>query len=332
MIKRFNFCKLLFSLLLLIFSAHPVCAESFRVHRTVTLPLAVNGTPYSVKAGINDAVIILLPEDKTFLQGYELFFKVPQTVAEWRDSVAWCFYDPVSPEPDENIIDYTGEHGPIGTFNSLSINVQVPLDENCKDTIKRNAYSKFMEKFPVPQNNKVFLRMQLAMKGVPEDIDQKYFEITAKPILNEKGRLLINAVPPAETELQSYTVYVDGNAEEIDESGLIIDSGIHDISIVSDFYRNELRTVTVEKAQNTSVNIQLRDIAPSLVINCPDIAELFLDDEPVENNREPFTVSQGEHQLRITAGNYETLRTINALNGRSYRISVSIEVDLEEEE
>lgn len=307
-------------------------AESFRVHATKSVELNESGTPEKIEAGINDAVVIILPEDLSLIQGIELSFKVPETVAEWTDSVAWCFYDEVKPEPSVKTIDYSGIRGNLRTFNANTLNIQVPLSEEAKGTIKKSAYASLLDKVPQNINGKLFLRLQLAMKGVPEDIDKKKFVITVRPIFIDKGKLNVIPEPPEETELKPYTTFIDGNTVENDETGYILEPGTHTVTVVSDFYRNETRTVTVEQGQKLALTVKLRDIAPAVQINSPASAEVYLDNEKIENIHEYITISQGEHEIRFVVGDYETVRTLNAVNGRNYTVSLTLEADISEEE
>ncbi len=307
-------------------------AETFRVHSVKTVDVNESATPEKVEAGINDAVIIVLPEDMSLIQGVELSFKVPDTVAEWTDSVAWSFYDEVKPEPSAKNIDYSGIRGNLQTFNSKNLNIQVPLTKEAKSSIRKSAYAVLLDKVPQIINGKLFLRMQLAMKGVPEDIDKTDFVITVRPIFIDKGKLTVSAEPPEETELKPYTLFIDGQTVEYDEKGFILDTGTHTVSLVSDFYRNETRTVTLEQGQKLILNVKLRDIAPALQINAPASAEIYLDNEKIEDSHKLIAIEQGEHEIRFIVGDYETVKTVNAVNGRNYTVSLTLEADISEEE
>lgn len=305
-------------------------AETFRVHQTIVLPVKVNEESVPIKAGINDAISIEMPPDMSFVQGIELYIKVPQIVASWHDSVAWSIYNEISPSPTEKNIDYTGTRMIVGTFNSLSLNIQVPLKQ--KNSIKKNPYAFYVEEIPDVKGNKMFFRLQIAMKGVPEEIDDALFEITAKPILINKGRLLLKTEPPKDQKEEPYTVFIDEKLVDIPNEGLLIDTGVHNLSIVSDFYRNEMRTITVQQAKTYSLNVTFRDITPIIVISAPSNAIIFLDNNEIENKSVPFSVPQGEHKVRFVIGDYEVVKSVTAVNGRSYTVSLDIDATISETE
>lgn len=305
-----------------------ITAESFRVHQTHELTVSAAGESNTIKAGINDAVVLILPEDKSFIQGIEISIKVPQIVASWHDSVAWSFYDGIDPLPSADIIDYSGTRSSVGTFNALSLNLQIPLSE--KNTIKKTPYAFYVKDIPAVSGNKLFFRLQLAMKGVPDEISEAQFEITAKPILIEKGRLVITVAPPSDASLQPYTAFIDGSAVKLDKKGIVLDCGVHNISLVSDFYRNELRTATIEQAKTTTMLITFRDITPMILITAPSDAIIYFDETKMENTKSPFSVQQGEHTVRFVVGDYEVVKTVNAVNGCSYTVSITVDATVSE--
>ena len=170
------------------------------------------------------------------------------------------------------------------------------------------------------------------MKGIPESFDKELFDITIKPIYIDKGRLVLDLKYPVNQQLETiekpYTIFIDEIPTNLNDSNTILDTGIHHISIVSDFYRNETRIFTIEQAQSTLLEIQLRDIAPTLQFLIPAGTQIFLDDNLIENGEIPFIVSQGEHIIRCVIGDYEVIKSIQVINGRSYIVNLKFEMDI----
>ena len=79
------------------------------------------------------------------------------------------------------------------------------------------------------------------------------------------------------------------------------------------------------------VAITLRGIAPTVQIIYPDTAAAYFDDQPV-TVKTPFVAEEGEHTVRFVIGNYETVRTVNVVKGRSYTIALSVDASITEEE
>lgn len=322
----------------LIFSA-AIYAENFRVHKTVDIQVPQNleelnhieslDFSNTIEAEINDGVIIKLPDDMTYIEGIELKIKIPQLVAEWPNSVVYTFYNNLSPTPNTDVIDYRGVRAHTNIFPSrLSLVVQIPLKESIK--LKASPYAAIVPFIPEIINNSIFFRLQLAMKGVPNDFEKSKFIITAKPIFTDKGKLELEILPPSNTELQPYTVFIDGTDYTHKEKELFLNTGLHSVSIVSDFYRNEVRNVMIAQTESSKVAITLRDITPEIHITAPDNAKIFIDGKEIENWSNVMQISQGDHSFRFVVGDYEIMKTVKAENGRSYTVSIGIDATITE--
>jgi hypothetical protein len=78
------------------------------------------------------------------------------------------------------------------------------------------------------------------------------------------------------------------------------------------------------------LEVELRDIAPTLQVIAPDNTKIFLDEVEIPYTKDAFVISQGEHMIRFVVGDYETVRSIQAVNGRSYVVNLSLEVEVTE--
>lgn len=320
--------------LLAVLAQFPAWAEPFRVTKTHLVQLAASAdaeqTQVTVTAGINDCIAVRLPDSMTFVQGIEFNIKIPQEVSVWRDSVAYSLYDDVSPQPEPERIDYEGTRVYVGTFpERLNYIVQVPLTG--QNSIKESPYAKKIPVVPDSSKNVIFFRMQLAMKGVDDSVYASRFDVTVKPIFRAIGRLHISVSDPASKKdpAGQYTVFAD---EKRQDSGntLLLKSGMHHISLVSDSYRNEVRSVTVEQAKDSYLRIELRDIKPTLLVTAPEAAQVFFDGEPLQGAGRSFVIVPGEHVLRCVISDYETVKTFTAANGRSYNIAFTVDAVLSE--
>lgn len=305
-------------------SAH---AENFRVRKLI--PIAFNGITekITVESGINDALWVTLPKDLTYISGVELNLKIPEDLVTWRDSVAYMLYEGLEPSPSENTQSYYGEHIHVATIpGNFSLTIYAPVSNDF--SIKDNPYS---VKLPVqPALPGIFLRFMMVMKGVPESLENSILEITAKPVLKNKGALALTTNPPSSEEKQ-YSVFIDDLPVQ-DYKHKILTTGEHHLSIVSDSYRNELRTFRIEQAKTTSLSVNLRGIEPLLKLLCPKDTQVFLDGNPIKVSSEPIIVTQGEHTVKFILGDYEIVKTVSAMNGRTYSVNLNVDASISEED
>lgn len=360
--------KLLFFLTVLFFSQNLFSYESFRVHKTIVVDMTDEITPTKAVLEVNDALVIKVPKNPLFLKALSLEVKIPPEVAEFRDSVAYFLYTDINPKPSENIIDYRGTRAFINTFPTrLSCNLLIPLFSSVE--LQDSPYSIVLPPAMNDNSGYIFFRLQLVMKGTPINIWDSSFVIDVKPVLEDKGILELNVLAPELstssekdenlidfsisndesiensesdklkgpniiniTGTSLYTLFIDGKIPDFTNEKIILPSGTHHLSIVSELYRSEVRTVVIEQAQTTKLDVLLKDVTPLVEISAPDGVQVFLDSEEISNWKEAFTVTEGNHLLKFILGGYEKLQSFEAFNGKTYRFSLNLDVNYVESE
>lgn len=310
----------------------PFClwSESFRVNKvTVTQVEQTLGYETSVEMGINDALSVSLPEDRTFIEGLELKMEIPENIAYWVDSVACSVYSDIKPNPSVKQIDYSGTRVFVQTLpGKLSWVLQIPITKD--NSLKVNKYITKVDTIIEPKNNSVFIRFQPVMKGIPEETLKSIIPITIKPLLIDKGQLNIELTPPQSQEnLSLCTIYVD--EKPVDKTKkIILDTGIHNISVISEDYRNENRTVRIDQAKTTDLKIEMKSIEPTLLITAPEGTLILFDEQEFNQIGKEFVISEGEHKIKFVIGNYEITRTITAIKGKTYSANFSFDLEITE--
>ena len=327
-----NYCarKALFSLLLLLGSS-ALGAESFRVSKVHELAVVQTAeSEGTARLGINEALAITLPADQTFIEGLELKFDIPESVASWMDSVACSVYANISPTPKATQIDYNGTRAYVRTLpGKLSWVLQIPLKKD--NSIKSNNYTTKVDTVITPSKNVIFVRLQPVMKGVPEETLNAIIPITVKPILMNKGQLAFKLLPP-EKKLEPCTIFIDDKLIPFAESSkVLLDIGVHDISVISDSYRNEVRTVRIDRAKTTELTVTMKSLEPTLLITAPEGTSVLLDDVKCTTFGKEFVISEGEHKIKFTIGDYEIVRSITAIKGKTYTANFALDLQIQED-
>ncbi len=322
--------KILFSLFL---SAGMILlnAESFRVGKVHEVSVAQTvDSEVIAKLGINEALAIILPPEQTFIEGLELKFEIPEAVASWMDSVACSVYANISPTPKASQIDYSGTRAYVRTLpGKLSWVLQIPIKK--ENSIKSDNYTTKVDTIVTPSKNIVFMRLQPVMKGVPEETLNSIIPITVKPILANKGQLSLNLVSPEEN-LSPCTVFIDDKIAPLPaDKKLLLDTGVHNISIISESYRNEVRTVRIDRAKTTELTVEMKSLEPTLLITAPEGTEVLLDDVKCTIFGKEFVITEGEHKIKFSFGDYEITRSINAIKGKTYTANFSLDLQIQEE-
>ncbi len=329
-----NFCKsnkkILISLSFVILVSS-LFAESFRIKKVHVLDVTNESQSSSATLGINESLAINLPEDKTFIEGIEVKMVIPEAVALWRDSVACSLYNNIRPTPNSNQIDYNGTRIYVKTIPpKLSWILQIPLREN--SSLKSDQYTTLVDSIPDISKNVIFLRFQPVMKGIPEETMNSKLQITVKPILINKGRLRLS-LSTTDDKLKPCTLFIDDDSFDLNNQNkdILLSSGIHNISIISEFYRSEMRTVRIDLAKNTDLQINMKSIEPTLFITKPEGVSVYFDDVPCEIFDKEFAISEGDHKIKFIVGNYEVARTISVIKGKTYKVNFNIDLQIVEE-
>ena len=308
-------------------------AESFRTSKLHYLSLqSESGSEVQELLGTNESLAIKLPEDKTFLEGLEIKVDIPESIAYWQDCVACSVYNKITPDPNPANIDYSGSRQFVSTLpGKLSWVLQIPLKK--ENSFKQNQYTSMMDNVFLPTNDIVFIRLQPVMKGVPEETLNSKIKFNVKPLLSDKGALIIKLLhQDSEEKAENSTIYIDENIVSLPKEGRIfLDKGVHNISVVSSAYRNESRTVRIDQAKTTEIQIELKSISPSVFITAPEGSRVFLDDKAFTDLGKETYISEGEHKIRFLIGDYEIVRSISAINGKTYKANCSVSLEIEEE-
>jgi len=319
------------------FIVQNAAADSFRVKKVhlVNTTNDISKTGESVKLGINEAISISIPEDRSFIQGLVIKFEIPEALASWRDSVACTVYSSISPKPAANKIDYSGTRAYVQTLpGRLSWILQIPFEENIE--LKTNQYTTTADTIPDLNDNLIFIRLQSVMKGIPEEALNASISATVQPIFSNKGRLIVD-LKTDEDNIMPCSIFVDDNAVSLNSdknhsiSSELLDTGIHNISIISEYYRNEVRTARIDRAKDTKLEITMKSIEPTIVLTAPEGASIFFDEEPFTRVGEEVLISEGEHKVKLILGDYEIVKNLQILKGKTYKINLSVDLQISEE-
>lgn len=314
----------LFALLPPVFCAG-LGAEVFRVRKNVCLEVTEQGSSETKKCGINDSLSVRFPADSIFIHGIEVTVKIPQAVANCRNTILYSLYSNVSPAPSEKGIDYSGTEIYSGLYpGQLSWTIVVPLVKG--NSIKQSPYA---DKTLISDKARgfVFLRNQLAMKGVPQSVLDAEFEVSAKAVLSDYGALKVKAAQDA----GEYSIFVDEKPVAPGENGLVLlKPGKRSVSIVSDKFRNEARSVLIERARVAELNLDLQSVSPAVYVSAPEGTKIFVDGEEVMAAG-ALNLESGEHIFKFNLGGYEVVKKAVIQNGKTYNISVNVDASVNEQ-
>jgi len=310
-------------------------AESFRTIIAGKLDISsAHQENKTLQLGYIDSAVVVLDADRRFLRGVELELKVPQAYQKYRGSVAIALYTttpalPASSLPASGVADVQADRVGFELLpNKLQVIYQIPLRKD--HGLKASPYVSIPTSvLPVSAFPLIF-RLLPVMKGLPEELEGMKFQLSAKPLVTDKGALRLVLKYPEKLKDRPFSLLIDDDVIDDPSREQILTEGEHRAAFISDDYRNESRLFVIERGKVQELVVELKDPTPVVSIEAPENAAVFFDDTLIEDPTQAFNTEPGEHVVRFVVGDYSILKSLTVRKGRTYRVSISIDVDIAE--
>ena len=284
--------------------------------------------PVSLTIGYNDAVSFAVKSDFLFLEGIELEIKQDKISMNYPNSIAYTVYTDIRPEPSKKHIDYSAKKISTALLpNRFSHILRIPVKKDY--TFKHIKNSELLPYSSRVAVSPVMLRLNPVMKGLPDDFERASFTVIIRPLLIAEGGLQLKLQFP-EKEQKPVTVQLNNEYLTQFEDLQLLLPGTYSISISSDAYRTEMRSCIIERGKITQLEVQLKSITPLLHIQAPENVAVFLDNQEIMLSKEPLPVAVGGHTIVFKMGTYELTRQITVEEGKTYEMTMTMDVLLQE--
>jgi hypothetical protein len=305
-------------------------AESIRViiaGHTVISPDNPGGS--SIPLSYADSVLILLDEEVRFFRGVELEFVVPQSFLPYRGSLGIALYAEPDRIPDLGIADLRVRQISFEPVpNKIQTVYQIPLRSG--HGLRASPYVSVPTGIIPPASFPLLFRVMPIIKGIGEEIEGMHFVLSVKPILSDEGAVKITTRYPENLLDRPFTILIDDEVIEKPGEERLIREGEHHLVILSNDYRNESRRFLVERGKVLDLTINLQDPTPLVVFEAPENAEIYLDNQPLGTNPPPMPVEPGVHEVKFRVGDYAVLKSLVVQKGKTYRVALSVDVQISE--
>ncbi|GHV60572.1 hypothetical protein AGMMS49587_02310 [Spirochaetia bacterium] len=307
-------------------------AEPLRVLVAGSLELSLDmPAGASVPLGYNGSAVLLLGVGARFFKGIELELSAPRAWLANQGSLAAAAYADLDKIPPLGIADINGRRilfEPIP--NKLQTFYQIPIRSG--HGLRTTPYVTVLSSVISPASYPVLFRILPVVKGLSDELENMVFQLSAKPILGDEGAVKISFRYPEQLHGKSFTVLIDDKVIDRPTEERLLKEGEHHLVILSDDYRNENRRFLVERAKTLDLAIELQDPTPLIIFEAPENARIFLDNAPVRSSLEPIPVEPGTHEVRFLVGDYTTIQVLNVQRGKTYRVALTVDVNVSESE
>jgi hypothetical protein len=315
---------------------------------------AENPDGTSLDLPYNGSVLVKLRGDPRFLRGVQLELSAPQGFLSYHGALAMTLYQdvffkttegaswpgearsgvprageprPGEPRPGEPA-DAEGNQVLFQALpNKLLATWQVPLSQN--HTMRNSPYVSVTG--PVlPASFPLLYKLAPVIKGISEELETMAFTFRAKPLLSGEGAVRLSFRYPEQMPHRPFTVLIDDEVLDHPAEGeeKFLREGEHNLVILSNDYRNQSRRFMVERAKVLDLTVELQDPTPLIVFEYPEGTMVFLDNTPLVNPGVPRPVEPGSHEVRFQLSDYSIVRPLTVMRGKTYRVALSVDISV----
>ena len=312
-----------------IFLAIPAGAESIRTLMMGEIELSSdNAEGSSVKLAYNGSALIRLGRGSRYFRGIELELSTPQSWLAQRGSLAMEVYAELDRVPVIGTNDLEGRRIASDPLPSkIKMVYQIPVRPS--HGLRTTPYATVPAGTTLPASFPLLFKLMPIIKGLSDELENMSFTLIARPILGEEGAVRLNFRYPGQLRDRPFTVLIDDAVVKNPAEEMLLKEGEHHLVVLSDDYRNESRRFMVERAKRADITIDLQDPTPLIIFEAPENARIFLNNNPVRETG-PIPVEPGVYEAKFQVGDYTLTKTITAQRGKTYRVSLSVGIDIEE--
>jgi hypothetical protein len=317
---------------LFLFLGYQTEAESLRVLVAGNVKIALdNPAGVSIPLGYNGSAVISLDGEIRFFRGIELELSAPQLWLAYRGSLAMAVYADLDRTPETGVADLQGKRIAFEPLpNKIQIVYQIPIRSS--HGLKTSPYVTVPAGVVPPSSFPLLFRIMPVIKGLSGELESMVFQLTAKPILSDEGAIRLIPRYPEQLQGKPFTVLIDDVLIENPAEERLLKEGEHHLMILSDDYRNESRRFVVERAKTLDLTIELQDPTPLMIFEGPENAQIFLDDKPVSYTMGPVPLEPGLHEVKFQVGDYTIAKTVTVQRGKTYRMALTVDLNVSESE
>jgi hypothetical protein len=285
----------------------------------------------SVSLGYAESVSIGLSVSP-FIQGIEIEIRIPKPMQSAQGAFAWTLYRALSPAPSVDRVAYDGERilmQPLPPRAGLVLQLPVSSTHSLRSGPYATVLPVVLETaadFPL------LFKFASLSKGLSTEQEKARYQVKIRPVFIEEGALRLTLVhPDGAAGSAAPSVYVDEKKIESYQELVFLKKGTHTLHVTAEGLRDETRTFAVEPGKTSTLEIQLQGTKPVIIFEAPANAVIRLDDEPVDHaSASRLVVEPGEHAVVCRIGDYTITRKFSAVRGKTYRIVLSVGVEIQE--
>ena len=285
---------------------------------------------------LDEILAVRLDADPRFLQGIEIVIQVPAAVRQQPGSVAVSGLVSLTPDPERRVMGLRGArvlHQPL--LRSQRMFLLIPVFAGA--SFRSSADTSVLDQVIPPESFPLALTFTDIAKGSAVPRDTTMFDVRIRPVVNDLGAVALRMenesgeeIFPGDDDLEDVTIRIDGRS--IDPSGeeILLPAGLYTMELTSPTYLESSQTFGVERGRVQEVSVPLVRPKATVRLDAPRGAEVFVNGAKV--GASTVELSEGEHVALVRIGDYSVSRRFSVERKKSYIISVSLDIIVNEVE
>jgi hypothetical protein len=296
---------------------------------TPTEPAEVGGI------SLETVVLVDIAGDPRFLDAIDLELTSPGPVDDVPGAVSLYLLGPVDTQQRAGIIDVVGERllmRPLQRAGKSFYQI-VLRDDAAPDASP--AITR-IEGVVEPASFPIAISIVPRMKGLSDALQSAEFRIAARPVTRDLGAIEIRYLgedaalyDPDGSRAPEFTLSIDGRPVPV-QSEHLLEPGLHRIRLNSERFQDQEVTVGVERGRTITVDLPLELALATVVYTAPRGSSVYVNGEVLDAPTGDFTVPPGEHTIVVVLGDYTQTRTFRVEERRTYSISLTMDIVVEE--
>jgi hypothetical protein len=324
-------CIIIVSILL--FSPVLIHAESIRGPLVDEIEIeGVGDFKKQIQISPSEMVFLSIGSNERFLKGLRVEIVMSNILKPYADSFAVEIYSQVTPSSPSSEGEYHGKRilfEVLPFLNTIYLEIPLGLEKVNTGYLPPGTYSPSRE--VEPGHFPLLFTIQPVMKGVPDSVLSKKFYINIEPEVEKKGFLELFVTKPQGFEDQEYEVFIDDEVMEQGKGEFILDSGIHQLKVVSAHFKEETTSFSIESGKTTKVDLLLERSISVLMIDIIEEAVIFIDGERINVlSGEGYHLAAGMHTILIKVGTQTITKKIDIRSGKRYNMSLIFDIEIKE--
>lgn len=320
---------------LLIASALVAGGETLRGPIVAELAVQPHGGAQTASFTIDGIVTVALDGDPRLLDAIEIELTAPVVAGELGGALALSIVAGTDRRSEGNVAQITGM--PIllkPILRAGKAYFLVPLQASARG--ESSAAVTVVDTVVSPAELPLAFSVVPLMKGLSEEIARAAFSLLVRPVTRNLALLRVRYeyedgtfYDPDSLLAPDFKVAIDGLEVQVSAEYLLA-PGLHPVRLVSTKYEDRDTTIGLDPGQTADLVVPLLLSVATVTYTAPRGSRVYVDGVSLAAASGDFTVAPGEHTMVVVVGDYTVTRRFVVEERKSYAISLTMDIVLEE--